>query len=225
MHPNIKIKGTRDGISIAVEPGDWSEIRNALLEHIDKQIAFLENAQLTLDVGEHALKAAEMGRLRDQLADRTIKLQTIISQSPITERSAQSLGIGIRAAMHIKHSPPPLNTSIGGEGAVLTKRTLRSGHSINFRGHVVVVGDVNPGAEIIADGNILVWGHLRGSVHAGASGNENAIVCALELAPQQLRISDHISEKRPSKIIKKPKAARLEEQEILIETWPQKKSK
>jgi len=224
MPPNIKIKGTRDGISITVEPGDWPEIRNALLAHIDEQISFLKNAQLTLDVGEHALKAAEMGSLRDQLSDRTITLQTIISQSKITERSAQSLGIGIRAAMHIKHSPPPLNTTIGGEHAVLTKRTLRSGHSIKFAGHVVVIGDVNPGAEIIAGGNILVWGRLRGSAHAGSSGDENSIVCALEFAPQQLRIAEEISDKRPSKRNSKPKIARLEDQQILIEAWQQKKS-
>jgi len=224
MPPNIEIKGTRDGITITVKLGDWSEIRKALLVHIDEQISFLKNAQLTLDVGDHALKAAEMGSLRDQLSDRMITLQTIISQSGITERSAQSLGIGIRAAMHIRHSPPPLNTTVGGEVAVLTQRTLRSGHSIKFSGHVIVIGDVNPGAEIIADGNILVWGRLRGSVNAGASGDITSIVCALKLAPQQLRIAEQIGDIRPSKKDNEPKVAHLENQQILVEPWQKKKS-
>lgn len=218
----IKIKGTRDGISIATEPGDWSEIRTALLEHIDEQIAFLRGAQLTLDVGKHALKAAELGSLRDQFSEREITLQTIFSQSATTEASAQSLGIGIRAAMHLKHSPPPLDTTIGGEAATLTQRTVRSGHSIKFAGHVVVVGDVNPGAEIIATGNILVWGRLRGAAHAGASGNENAIVCALELAPQQLRIAEQIGDIMPQKKKLGPQVARLQDQQMLVEAWPQK---
>ncbi|MBE9524192.1 MAG: septum site-determining protein MinC [Chloroflexi bacterium] len=225
MPPIIEIKGTRDGILIIVEPGDWTEIRVALFTHIDEQIEFLKGAQLTLDVGGHKLKAAEMGSLRDQLSDREITLQTIISQSAVTERSAQSLGIGIRAAMHIKHSPPPLDTTIGGEDAILTQRTLRSGHSVKFSGHVVVVGDVNPGAEIVAHGNILVWGRLRGSAHAGVSGDKNAFICALELIPQQLRIAEQICQIMPKKKNQGPQVARLKEQHVYIDAWQRKQAK
>ena len=225
MPPIIEIKGTRDGIIIAVEPGDWTEIRVALFSHIDEQIDFLKGAKLTLDVGEHKLKAAEMGSLRDQLSDREITLQTIISQSATTEASAQSLGIGIRAAMHIKHSPPPLDTTIGGEDAILTQRTLRSGHSVKFSGHVVVVGDVNPGAEIIAHGNILVWGRLRGAAHAGVSGDKNAFVCALDLIPQQLRIAEHICQSMPKKKNQGPQVARLKEKDVVIDAWQRKPGK
>jgi septum site-determining protein MinC len=222
MLPTIEIKGTRNGIIIAVEPGNWSEIRIAMFAHIDDQIDFLKGAKLTLNVGEHKLKAAEMGSLRDQLSDREITLQTIISQSAITEKSAQSLGIGIRAAMHIKHSPPPLDTTIGGEVAILTQRTLRSGHSVKFSGHVVVIGDVNPGAEIIAHGNILVWGRLRGAAHAGSLGDEDAVVCALDLAPAQLRIAGQISKAMPKKKNQGPQVARLQDQQICIGSWQRK---
>ena len=81
----------------------------------------------------------------------------------------------------------------GGEGAILVRRTLRSGYSLQHSGHVVVIGDVNPGAEIIAGGDVIVWGHLRGMVHAGAEGNDDAVVCALDLAPTQLRIGGLIA--------------------------------
>jgi septum site-determining protein MinC len=71
--------------------------------------------------------------------------------------------------------------------------TVRSGQLLNFDGNLVVVGDVNPGAELIATGNVVVMGSLRGIVHAGANGNKEAIVVALNLQPTQLRIADVIT--------------------------------
>ncbi|NLL05686.1 MAG: septum site-determining protein MinC [Clostridiaceae bacterium] len=71
--------------------------------------------------------------------------------------------------------------------------TVRSGQLINFDGNIVVIGDVNPGAEIVAMGNVVVMGSLRGIVHAGANGNKQAIVVALNLQPTQLRIADVIT--------------------------------
>ncbi|EQD54112.1 Septum formation inhibitor MinC, partial [mine drainage metagenome] len=57
-----------------------------------------------------------------------------------------------------------------------------------FDGSVIVMGDVNAGAEIVATGDVLVFGNLRGIVHAGARGDEEARVCAWRLQPVQLRI-------------------------------------
>ena len=62
-----------------------------------------------------------------------------------------------------------------------------------YEGNVVVIGDANPGSEIVASGNIVVFGALRGMVHAGADGNRDAIIAALKLAPTQLRIGDIIT--------------------------------
>lgn len=79
------------------------------------------------------------------------------------------------------------------ENTILVQRTLRSGQSIRYNGNVVVLGDVNPGAEVTASGNVIVMGALRGVVHAGASGDENAVVMAFRLRPTQLRIANHIT--------------------------------
>jgi len=77
--------------------------------------------------------------------------------------------------------------------ALLVKETLRSGQAIDHEGNVIIFGDVNPGAEVVADGDVIVWGKLRGLVHAGASGNTLATISALDLAPTQLRIADKIA--------------------------------
>jgi septum site-determining protein MinC len=73
------------------------------------------------------------------------------------------------------------------------KGTVRSGQLINFDGNLVVIGDVNPGGEVVATGNVIIMGSLRGIVHAGADGNKEAIVVALNLQPTQLRIADVIT--------------------------------
>ena len=73
------------------------------------------------------------------------------------------------------------------------KGGLRSGQEIRYAGSVVVIGDINPGGEIIAEGNIIVLGTLKGLVHAGCLGNSECYVAALLFRPTQLRIADIIS--------------------------------
>lgn len=70
---------------------------------------------------------------------------------------------------------------------------LRGGHRVEYDGNVVVLGDVNAGAEVRAGGDVIVFGALRGMVHGGAKGNDEAKVAALSLFPTQLRIAEHIT--------------------------------
>ena len=76
------------------------------------------------------------------------------------------------------------------------KRTIRSGQSISSDGNLVIIGDVNPGAEVIAKGDITVWGILGGIAHAGSEGNKQARIRALKMNPIQIRIAD-IFARRP----------------------------
>lgn len=73
------------------------------------------------------------------------------------------------------------------------KQTLRSGQVVSHKGDLVIVGDVNPGAEIMAEGDITVWGSLRGIAHAGIGGNTEAEIRALNLQPIQIRIAHAIA--------------------------------
>lgn len=70
------------------------------------------------------------------------------------------------------------------------QRTLRSGQSIKSDGNIVIIGDVNPGSEVIAKGDITVWGILGGIAHAGSEGNVYARIRALKMNAIQLRIAD-----------------------------------
>jgi septum site-determining protein MinC len=107
------------------------------------------------------------------------------------------------------------------DNTILVRRTLRSGQKINFSGNVVILGDVNPGAEVMASGHVVVLGALRGMVHAGAAGDEQAVVVAFRLQPTQLRIANHITRPpedesaRPSQ----PEIARIKDDVVTIEVF------
>ena len=75
--------------------------------------------------------------------------------------------------------------------ALFVKETFRSGESISYPGDVVVLADVNPGAEILADGDIVVFGSLKGMAHAGAAGDTKATIIALELDSPRIRIGPY----------------------------------
>ena len=68
-------------------------------------------------------------------------------------------------------------------------QTLRSGQTVNYSGNILIIGDAHPGSEIIATGDITVWGILGGIAHAGSEGNVNSKVRALKLNAIQLRIA------------------------------------
>lgn len=193
-NPLIQIKGLRDGLLVSLDDAPWEEQRVALLSQVDDQPAFFQGARLALDVASQVLHVNELVDLRDQLSGRGIFLWAVISESPTTEKTAQLLGLATRIS-----KPRPEEgrkfavEDLGEETALFLQRTLRSGTRIEFAGHIVILGDVNPGAEIIAQGNVMVWGRVRGMVHAGVKGNRNAVICALDLSPTQLRIADEVS--------------------------------
>jgi septum site-determining protein MinC len=190
----IQIKGLRDGLLVSLDDAPWEEQRQALLAQVDGQPAFFQGARVALDVASQVLHVNELVTLRDELSERGISLWAVISESPTTEKTAQLLGLATRIS-----KPRPEESrkfaveDLGEETALFLHRTLRSGTRIEFAGHVVIFGDVNPGAEIVAGGNVMVWGRLRGMVHAGAKGNRKSVICALDLSPTQLRIAEEVS--------------------------------
>ena len=215
----IKIKGIRDGLLITLAGAEWPDLVNAFIENIEDRSAFFQGGRVALDVGSQDLRVADLSKLRDQLSERGVALWAVLSESTVTERTAQNLGLATRLAkprqVEIVSAPAPLP-----EGAAKwVKGPLRSGGRVTFDGNVVVMGDVNSGAEIVAGGSIIVWGRLRGVVHAGAQGDENAVVCALELAPTQLRIAGEIAISPKKQGKSQPEVARLRDGNLMAEPW------
>ena len=107
-------------------------------------------------------------------------------------------------------------------GGQFYKGTLRSGQVLESESSIIILGDVNPGGKVIAKGNVVVLGSLKGNIFAGANGDEDAFVVALEMDPMQIRIGSVIARCSDSvtkaKFIKgEPKIAYVEEGNIYIE--------
>ena len=142
MPPKIEIKGISEGLLVTVSDGEWPEIQRALIERIQAQSEFFAGANLTLDVGELTVKAAALGRLRDQISECGVTLRSVLSTSPQTNETAKTLGLGtFLAKPQPERSGQAFNTTVQGDEAMLVQRTLRSGNNIRFPGHVIVLGD------------------------------------------------------------------------------------
>lgn len=220
MKPSLTVKGIQNGLLITLPAGEWSNVTDQLLETVATQDDFFRGARLAIQIEDRALGAAELGSLRSALAEHEVTLWAILSTSETTQSAAADLGLSRDLeTRRSEDDDVPVDTQLPGEEAVLLQRTLRSGHSVRHPGHVVVIGDVNPGAEIIAGGHVIVWGRLRGVVHAGAAGDESAMVCALDLTPTQLRIAGHITVSPSRRGKPKPERALIRDDQLIAEPW------
>ena len=97
---------------------------------------------------------------------------------------------------------------------------IRSGTRIEFEKSLIIIGDINAGAEVIAGGNIIVTGVLRGLAHAGAKGNKKAIIAARKMEAPQIRIANIVKEmerEEDEKVETKQSYAYLQGEEIIVE--------
>ena len=225
MPPTIDLKGINEGLLLTLPDGPWDDVESALGEKLIEGGDFFKGARVALQVSGRTLGAADLGRLRDQLGDMDLSLWAILTESIVTENAARSLGLETTLP---KPPPPPIpeiDPEEEGGDAVLMRRTLRSGRSIYHEGHIVIVGDVNAGAEVVAGGDVVVWGRLLGLVHAGADGDEEAIICALDLSPTQLRIGSRIATSPKRRGKPEPEMAQVRDGQIVAERWPAKEIK
>jgi len=221
MTVSVNIKGIKEGLLVTVGDGDWDEASRILLEKLGEKAEFFKGARLVLQVAGRALGAADLGQLRDDLGDLNINLWTVLSESTVTENAAKAYGLETTLPRPKAQPPelPPIDPNEDGSDAILVNHTLRSGKSVRYGGHVIVMGDVNAGAEVVAGGNIVVWGRIRGTVAAGTEGDSTAVICALDLAPTQLRIADAIATSPKRRGKPEPEIARVKNGQIVAERW------
>lgn len=235
----IVIKGMREGLSVTLpDEGSWPEALAALEARLTAAPAFFKGGRVALTVGARALNEDDMRQARDLLARHDVTLWAIDGADAGTQRLASQLGLDMPPPPPVPPTPASVearewNVAMEGDqpgpavpldewpdAGLVVRRTLRSGQSLRHPGSIAVIGDVNPGAEVIAGGNIVVWGKLRGTVHAGALGDEGAVVCALDLAPTQLRIGGHITRSPDDRRRKpRPEMARVRDGQIVAEPW------
>ena len=222
----IQIKGNTQGLLVSAQNNSWNEVKESLLSKIDESPDFYKGARLSLDVGELSVRSIELSKIRDLLSKREITLWAVLSTSETTIQTAQILGLSTDLGQYTKQEKRKNNSDyFEGDSAVWIEKNLRAGYKIETKCHVVVFGDVNPGAEIVSAGSVIVWGRLSGSVHAGADGDLHSKVMALNLEPTSLKIGEISASPFEKKKKKQPEIAKISENAIIIEGWEYKKNR
>lgn len=149
-------------------------------------------AKVHLIAQDRLLDGRQLQTLSQALQPGGLTLVRVITNRRQTAVAAASAGYSVEQQLPLK----TLNTSPEKETvleSLYLETTVRSGREINYPGTVVILGDVNAGGLIVATGDILVWGKLKGVAHAGAKGNSQCRIMALEMQPTQLRIADAVA--------------------------------
>ena len=175
----VSINLRKDEILIKInDNSSQEEIVNELLSKIVELKKLYQDEKTPIRVTGKILKNSELEEIKDIIKneiDVEIRFDT-----PTT------LGLHSITRSYKK--------DVGTSETTFHKGSLRSGQRIEVEGSIVIIGDVNSGAEVIAGDNVIVIGTLRGLAHAGAKGNKEAIIAVSTLDAVQLRISNIVRE-------------------------------
>ena len=176
-----------------VAPG-WPELWQQLKQRLDAGQRFWQpNTPVHLIARDRLLDGRQLQAIADALSDAQLKLKRVYSSRRQTAVAAATAGFSVEQQSAISHLNPPAEVGKTLEEPLYVQTTVRSGMEIRHPGTVVIVGDVNPGSSIVAEGDIVVWGNFRGVAHAGAAGNNRCLIMALRLDPTQLRIGEYVA--------------------------------
>ncbi|NLO08521.1 MAG: septum site-determining protein MinC [Clostridiales bacterium] len=209
VNNSVIIKGNKYGIIVVLNPDmAFDELKELIAEKFKESSKFFENAKMAISFEGRYLSNEEQKDILDIIGKNTdMQIVCVIDNDPKKEELFQKT---------LEQKLMELDNNTG----QFYKGILRSGASLEFENSVVIIGDVNNGARVVSKGNIIVLGSLKGNAFAGATGNTNAFVVALDMSPTQIRIADVIarSPDKPVKdAVKEAKIAFLEDGNIYIE--------
>jgi septum site-determining protein MinC len=235
----LNIKGRSEGVAIELGIGNWAELIEQLGERLAHAANFFRGGSVALDVGARPLLESELKQVLALLEANGMKLGVVRTSAERTFEAAIALGVPAKLENTDGLSEAESESAASnhaGEHYFVYRGNLRSGQVLERSEHIMVVGDVNPGAEVVSQGDILVWGRLRGMAHAGAAGDRRALVVALNLDPIQLRIAGVVSVTTDqqnnraagrwswkSETGKRPEVAYLANDQIAVEPWNETK--
>lgn len=218
MQNLIRIKGGKNELRMHLdEAAEWQVLLRALQVQFDQGGSFFAGAQFIIDIGDRHLQTEQLTEMLTLMHQYGLHPESLAATMRESREAARSAGLNARATQQRKQRPE--SSSLEQGEATWIFRTVRSGQVIRSHGHLTLIGDVNAGAQIIAGGSVVVWGRLRGLVHAGALGDMAAVICALELRPTQLRIAHFIARTPEEVAASHPEVARVEQDHIIVEAW------
>lgn len=180
MLNNIKISQTTEEIILNINViADLEEIFSELKEKLQKLRDYYQNSKMPIRITGRLFTDIEKAQLKDYIS--------LMIPVEINFDEAEDM-LGLHAIKKIYASDIEISET------KFIRYSLRSGKVEEYAGSLVICGDVNFGAEVIAGGNIMIMGSLRGIAHAGANGNTSAIIAANSIDVTQIRIANKVKE-------------------------------
>jgi septum site-determining protein MinC len=198
---------------------NWSEIWQQMRQRLNGSDRLRKaNTKVNLVAKDRLLDSRQLQELAETLQELKLILSSVSTSRRQTAIAACTLGYSVdQIPLKPSFADDPLTTPKPLADALYLEMTVRSGGEIRHPGSVIIFGDVNPGGMVVADGDILIWGRLRGVAHAGAGGNRECLIMALQMEPTQLRIADAVA-RAPEKSLTQffPEVAHITEEGIRI---------
>ncbi len=205
MGQSVVIKKNKFGIAVVLDKQvTYDEIKNEVAEKFRQSSKFFKDAEIAVSFQGMELDQVQENELVNIIEENSsLKIMCIVDEDK--EREAI-----FKKAMDERDTPDNV------QGGQFYKGTLRSGQLLESDTSIIILGDVNIGARVVAAGNVIVLGMLQGTVYAGANGNVNAFVVALDMDPIQIRIAE-IMARKADEIVKKGKRFSIRRQNNLVE--------
>lgn len=203
MSKPVMLKSNKYGINLILDSSmDFEELLNCILERFKESEGFFKNAKMAISFEGRRLTQEEEFRIVDTITSNTsVNIICILDNDALREELT-------------RQKIERFEEEQAGKTGEFYRGTLRSGQVLDCESSIIILGDVNPGAKIISKGSIVVLGALKGTAYAGANGNEQSFVAALEMDPIQIKIGEIIArsaDKAPA-----PKR-RLKKEKVTIE--------
>lgn len=209
----VVIKGNKSGIRLVLDKEmPFEELMKEIADKFTSSADFLGDTQVALSFENRELSEEEEAAILQCIAEHS-KLDVVCvvdNDKKREEYFTKSLNDRLME----------INTNSG----QFFKGNLRSGQVMEFETSIIILGDVNAGAQIVSTGNVVILGALNGTVYAGASGRANCFVAALKMNPMQIRIGDVIARSSDERTEppKEPQIAYLDNGRIYVDTLSRK---
>lgn len=231
--PKIAIKQNKKGTFLDLSSQELNQ-ESFIDQFSDFSIeisSFLSGTSVSLimpeEVDDNNETLSIIERMKLELNKNNISLRSIMSSNENLRLAGTSSEM--RMSLETPSEKPVEKEVVDTSGlpeTLYVEANLRSGQLIRYPGNVFVLGDVNPSAEIIAAGDIIIWGTLRGLAHAGADGDKEAKIIAMDINAGQVRIADkmtpnqeNLSKDKKKTREKVPTLVKLENNEIIVSRY------
>lgn len=227
MDNSVIIKGGKSGIIVVLDKEmEFDALLANVKDKFESSAKFFSNANMAISFEGRRLNDIEEKRILDVIAEVSdLNIVCLLKENNEFDRVCEDAVKRALESVELPEKQLPCQ---------FYKGTLRSGQEFISDSSVIVLGDINPGAKVVAKGNVVVLGSLKGNIFAGVDGNENAFVVALDMNPMQIKIGDVIARSADTSIkigkaaknknvvkVLEPKIAYVYEDSIYIEDLDQ----